>query len=66
VPFDSDPVETGVQLMVTVPGYGVLIRDVGRVVWDWSNPDEPEPTFYAGQWDGFDEGYQAICEALVP
>ena len=62
-PFDSDPIETGVQLMIVLPGYGVIYRDVGRLHLDW---DTFEPVFLAGHWDTFDEDYQALCAALTP
>jgi hypothetical protein len=62
-PFASDPIETGVQLMITLPGYGVIFRDVGRLHLDW---DSFEPVFLAGHWDSFDEDYQALCAALTP
>ena len=62
-PFASDPIETGVQLMITLPGYGVVYRDVGRLRLDW---DTFEPEFLAGHWDSFDEDYQALCAALAP
>ena len=53
--FGSNPIETGVQLMLTIPHYGVIYRDVGRIEIDW---DTFEPVVYVGHWDyldGFDE-----------
>jgi len=63
--FESDYIETGVQLMLTIPHYGVIFRNVGRVVIDintWT------PVFYTGQWDDFDgvdEDISALCEVLA-
>lgn len=62
-PGESDPIETGVQLMVALPGYGVIYRDVGRLRLDW---DTFEAVFLAGHWDSFTEDYQALCAALSP
>jgi len=62
-PFESDPIETGVQLMVTLPGHGVIFRDVGRLRL---NVDTFESEFLAGHWDSFDEDFQALCTALTP
>lgn len=64
-PFASDPIETGVQLMITLPGHGVIYRDVGRVRFDWDT-SPLQPTFLAGHWDSYDADYQALCEALTP
>lgn len=67
VPFASDPIETGVQLMFTLPGHGVIFRDVGRIVISWfAGPDDPAFSFTAGHWDSFDEDYEALCAALTP
>ena len=62
-PFASDPIETGVQMMITLPRYGVIYRDVGRLRIDW---DTGDPVFVAGEWDSLDDDYQALCEALTP
>lgn len=60
-PFQGNAIETGVKLMVTLPGYGVVIRDVGRIVFEWPNgPVE----FQAGHWDTWDGDFQALCNAL--
>ena len=51
--------------MITLPGYGVIFRNVGRVLLDnsfWP----PIPLHFTGHWDSFDEDYQALCEALKP
>lgn len=64
VAFDSNPIETGVQLMLTIPHYGVIYRDVGRVEIDWGTH---EPILYVGHWDlfdGFDEDIVALCTIL--
>lgn len=61
--FASDWIETGVQLMITLPGHGVIYRDVGQVRFDI---DTFEPEFLAGHWDTFDADYQALCAALAP
>jgi hypothetical protein len=64
-PFDSSSVETGVQMMITLPRHGVVYRDVGRIVWD----EDWNPVVYVGHWDSFDanfdEDFQAICDALA-
>jgi hypothetical protein len=57
-PFESDPIETGVQLMVTLPGHGVIFRDVGRIRIDLGTF---EAEFMAGHWDSWDEDFQALC-----
>jgi len=65
VGFDSNPIEMGVQLMLTVPHYGVIYRDVGRVEIDWNTF---EPVIYVGHWDlfdGFDEDIVALCTVLA-
>lgn len=62
-PFESDPIETGVQLMVTLPGHGVIFRDVGRIRIDLGTF---EAEFMAGHWDSWDEDFQALCNALRP
>ena len=61
--FDSDRYETGVQMMITLPGHGVIFRDVGRIRIDWGTFDA---TFLAGHWDTWDEDFAALCEALSP
>lgn len=59
--FQGNSTETGVQLMVTLPGYGVIIRDVGKIVYQWpAGPVE----FQAGVWDTRDGDFQALCNAL--
>jgi hypothetical protein len=60
-PFQDDAIETGVQLMVTLPGYGVIIRDVGRIVYDWAGG---EVKFLAGEWDTKDGDFDALCSVL--
>ena len=62
-PFASDFIETGVQILVTLPGYGVVFRDVGRIRVNWGTFDVE---FIAGNWDSHDEDYQALCAALTP
>lgn len=62
-PFASDPIETGVQLMVTLPGHGVILRDVGRIRYDFVTF---EVEFMAGHWDTWDGDFQALCNALRP
>lgn len=59
--FTGDAIETGVQLMITVPGYGAVLRDVGRIVYGWNSG---EVKFTAGEWDTVDGDFQAICEVL--
>ena len=63
--FNSDIIETGVQLMLTIPHYGVIYRDVGRIVIEWGTF---EPLFFVGNWDvldGFDEDIVALCSVLA-
>ncbi len=62
-PFASDPIETGVQLMITLPGHGVIYRDVGRARFDIATFD---PVFFMGHWDSLDGDFQALCAALAP
>jgi hypothetical protein len=59
--FQGIAIETGVQIMVTLPGYGVVVREVGRIVYDWVTGDV---SFLAGQWSSQDGDYQALCSAL--
>jgi hypothetical protein len=63
-PFESSNVETGLQMLITLPGYGVVYRDVGRVVWD----ENFDPVIYVGHWDlldgNYDEDFQALCDVL--
>jgi len=62
--FNSDFVETGVQIMITLPGYGMIFRDVGRLRIDW---DTFEAEFIAGEWDSWLGGdSDALCAALSP
>ena len=63
--FNSDMIETGVQLMITLPGHGVIYRNVGRVLLD-NSAYPPIPVTFTGQWDSFDEDFLALCEALTP
>lgn len=63
VAFDSDIIETGVQIMITLPGHGAIFRNVGRIYVDWLTR---EAEFIAGQWDSWDEDFQALCAALTP
>ena len=66
-PFGSDQIETGVQLMVVLPGYGVVYRNVGRIILDtYTDPDNSVIKWTAGQWDATDGDYQALCAALTP
>lgn len=67
VAFDSNPIEMDVQLMLTIPHYGVIYRDAGRVEIDW---DRFEPVIHVGHWDwdifdGFDEDIIALCSVLA-
>ena len=59
--FQGDAIETGVKLMVTLPGYGVIYRDVGRIVYEWATGTVK---FLAGQWDSQSGDFQALCNAL--
>ena len=61
--FETDPIDTGVQIMITLPGYGQIFRDVGRLRVDW---DTLEPEFIAGEWQSWGDDYDALCAALTP
>ncbi len=76
-PFVSDFTETGVQLMVTLPGHGVVYRDVGRLSVEFlgfndnGTPDDPSDDFpmfefgpFTGQWDSFDPEADPDFEAI--
>lgn len=60
--FDSDPIETGVQVMFTLPGYGSIFAWVGRIRIDWNTGGIE---FLAGQWD-WNPDFQALCDVLTP
>ena len=51
-PFDSDRAEVGLSFGLTVPGYGVVFHDVGRVIFEWPSQ---EVLFSAGPHTTFDE-----------
>ena len=61
--FASDPIETGVNIMITLPGYGQIFRDVGRLRIDW---DTFDVVFLAGEWQSWGDDYDALCAALTP
>ena len=63
--FVSNTVETGVQLMLTIPHYGVIYRDVGRIEIDINTG---EVVVNIGHWDvidGLDEDLIALCDILA-
>lgn len=63
--FETNPIETGVQLMLTIPHYGVIFRDVGRIEIDINTG---EVIVYTGHWDdidGYDEDLVALCDVLA-
>jgi hypothetical protein len=52
----------GFRFMGTSPGEGLVLQDVGRIVF---SPDEEEILFLAGQHNVPDEGFEAVlCAAL--
>ncbi len=63
VAFETDPIETGVQIMITLPRHGQIFRDVGRLRIDWATG---EAVFIAGEWQSWGDDYYALCEALSP
>lgn len=63
VAFASPFIETGVQIMVVLPGHGQIFRDVGRLTIDF---DTNDILFEAGEWQSWGDDYVALCEALSP
>jgi hypothetical protein len=53
---------TGFRFMGTSPGEGVVLQDVGRIVY---SGDEEEIVFQAGQHHVPDEGQDVFCAALA-
>lgn len=52
----------GFRFMGTSPGEGVVLQDIGRIVY---SPDEEQILFLAGQHNVPDEGFEAeLCAAL--
>ena len=51
--------------MLTIPHYGVIFRDVGRIEIDINTG---EVIVYTGHWDdidGYDEDLVALCDVLA-
>jgi hypothetical protein len=53
----------GLPFKLTIPGYGVVFHDAGRVVFDLGTGDI---LFESGPSDFLDENLEAICAALTP
>jgi hypothetical protein len=58
-------VYAGVELKVTVPGYGVVITQAGHMVWEF-NGAAWEPKLLAGRLDYARGEFDAFCAALRP
>jgi hypothetical protein len=63
--FTAQPVRavTGVQALLTVPGSGAVLLDVGRIV---TNLETDEVTFQAGPHQLVEGDLAGLCEALAP
>jgi hypothetical protein len=53
----------GLPFKLTIPGYGVVFHDAGRIEIDLATGDV---LFKAGPSDFLDENLEAICAALTP
>jgi hypothetical protein len=54
---------TGLMWKVTVPGYGAIFLETGRLVWDFNIG---ENLYNTGHNQFFDEDLKAVCKALTP
>lgn len=61
--IDNTLAIAGLQLKLTVPGYGVVFHEVGRLIIDLITG---ETVFQAGPNDASDGDIAALCEALTP
>ena len=59
--IEGGQVITGIFALVTVPGYGQIFRDVGRIVFDDFGG---ELFFEAGEHEYMNEEFDAVCEYL--
>ena len=57
----GDEIVTGVWALVTVPGYGQIFKDVGRIVFDFDG----NVTFEAGEHEYFNDEFDAVCMFLA-
>jgi hypothetical protein len=55
--ISGEEVVTGVWALITVPGYGQIFKDVGRVVWD----SDGNVIFEAGEHQYFNDDFAAVC-----
>jgi hypothetical protein len=65
IDLTAEPVRavTGVQGLLTVPGSGAVLLDVGRIV---TNLETDEVTFQAGPHQLVEGDLAGLCEALAP
>ena len=56
-----EEVFTGVFALITVPGYGQIFKDVGRIAWD----ADGEVIFEAGEHQYWNEDYEALCGYMM-
>ena len=56
-----EEVVTGVWALITVPGYGQIFKDVGRVVWD----GDGNVIFEAGEHQYFNDDFEAVCDFMM-
>lgn len=61
--IDGTIAVTGVIYKLTIPGYGVVFHEAGRLVIDL---ETDEILFEAGPSDFHDENLDALCAALAP
>ena len=65
---NGDPVNfmySGVEIKVTVPGYGVVFTQAGHMKWEF-NGGVWQPVLFAGPLDYARGDFDAICAALRP
>ena len=56
-----EEVYTGVFALITVPGYGQIFKDVGRIAWD----GDGEVIFEAGEHQYFNDDTEALCNYMM-
>ena len=56
----GEEIYTGLFAMITVPGLGQIVRDVGRIVFDVDG----EIVFEAGEHEYWNPEWDAVCELL--
>ena len=60
LPSTGDVIFTGLFAQITLPGYGNILRDAGRIVFN-----EGEIVFEAGDHDFWNEEWDAVCDYLM-